>query len=300
VKIKRESLLYFVAYSLFGLLAFVFSFIVTFPVTVLEEKALDFLEAKTGCVLKIKSRQISFPISIELKGVDATCPKSMFTKGATEQATIKVPALEFSLEIWQLLLNQQGELDFNAAWGDGTLSGHLSITQDDRGLSFSLSQLAGSKLQVKEIDPGLAGLLTATGEGSFRAKELIKGKGKISLVLDEARFTALGGAKLPVGEVSFDKIQAQLVWSEGRVVLEAFSATGTMVDLKSESGTLVLRAPINRSFMNLSFLATPKGSIKQMASMFVRGYNGKTPLKLRVSGPVNTAKISVNGRTVRP
>ncbi len=299
MKIKKEKLLYFVGYTLFGLLAFVLFFLVTFPFATLEEKGLRFLAAKTGCVVTIKTSQVSFPVLIAWEGIDATCPKRLFSKEATGKAKLKIPALDLSLALWPLLLTQQGEIDFNALWGGGTLSGHLSVAQRESGPSFVLKELKGEALQVKEIDPGISGRLSITGEGKWQARDVIQGAGRIAFTLDEAKFRSLGGQSLPIGEVSFATIDGQLFWKESRVVAEQFSATGTMVDLKSESGTLILREPLGRSLLSLSLQATPKGSIKQMASMLVQGYNEGEPLKLRLNGPINAPKISVNGRSIQ-
>ncbi len=298
MKTKKEKLLILIAYSLFGLIAFILFFLATFPFSALEEKGLQLLEAKIGCVVTMTASRVSFPVSITWEGIDARCPKKLIKKGAAGQAHLKVPALNLSLALWPLLLKQQGEIDFNARWGGGTLSGHLTVTQEEEEPSFVLKDLKGDALEVKEIDPGISGRLTITGEGRWRAQEIIKGTGRLIFSLDEAKLRSLGGRQLPVGEISFAKIQGKLDWKEGRLVAEQFSATGAMVDLKSESGTLVLRKPLNRSLLALSLLATPKGSIKQMASMFVQDYNEREPLKLRLNGPLGQPKISVNGRPV--
>lgn len=196
-------------------------------------------------------------------------------------------------------MKQAGEIGFNGKWGGGTLSGHLSVVQEEGLLSFFLKDLKGDALQVKELDPGISGLLTITGEGSWKAQEVTKGAGHITFSLNKGKFQSLRGKSLPVGEVSFAKVEGKLNWNSGRLVAEQFSATGDMVDLKSDSGTLMLRKPLHRSVLALSLRATPKGSIKQMAAMFVQNYNEREPLKLRLNGPLNTPKISVNGRAIR-
>lgn len=298
MKIKKGKFLYFISYSLFGLFAFVIFFLMTLPFDLLEEKGLDFLETKTGCVVTINTSEYTLPVSIAWEGLDVTCPKKLFTKGSSGKTTLKVTALNLSLALMPLLLQQHGEIAFNAQWGGGTISGHLSVVQKETGPTFTLKDLKGQELQVKEIDPGISGLLAITGEGSWQAQGMNKGNGRLSLTLDEAKFRSIGGQSLPIGEVNFARIQTQLSWKAGRVIAEQFSATGDMVDLKSESGNLILRKPLNRSLLALSLQATPKGSIQEMATLFIQGYQGKSPLKLRLNGPLISPQLSVNGRPV--
>jgi len=299
MKTKKEKLLLFIGYSLFALFAFVLFFLMTLPFNILEEKGLRLLEGKTGCVVTIKASKVSFPLSVDWRGLDGICPKNLFIKGASGNIHLKLPALEMSFAFWPLLLKQEGEIDFNAKWGGGTLSGHLSVSEEAEGLSFSLENFNAKALQVEHIDSGISGQLRISGEGRWRTQDLIKGVGRISLTLDGSKFKSLAGQSLPIGEVGFEKIEAKLLWKEKQIILEQFSALGPLVNLKSESGTLLFRKPLKRSVLALSLRVTPKGSIKQMASMFVPGYNGKEPLKLRLNGPVSTPKISVNGRVIR-
>lgn len=301
MKIQKEKLLLNTAYTSFGLASFFFFFYLRFPFDILERRALDIVEAKSDCVVVVGQSGLAFPAKISGSDIKASCPNKWSGTGMKERLEFKITALDLSLSPLALLFKRQGEIDFQVGVGGGTLKGQLTIDQHEEGLVFALNAFDGKQLNLAElgVGAGTAGLLAFQGEGRWSAQDLLKSTARLSFILEKGVFKEIGGWAIPVGEVSFSKIDGRLFWKGNRIVMEQFSANGEMADLQSEIGNLLLRSPLESSLLTLSLRARPKGSLKEMASLFVQGFTGREPLKIRANGPLGTLQLSVNGRSVR-
>lgn len=295
MKIQKGTLYQIIGYALFGLVNFFVFLYLTFPFDLLEKKALQTLEVESGCRIAVSQSRFALPVKVSVRGVKASCPRRLFVRGKPGEVTLKLKSADLTLSLLPFLINRRGEIDIEAALFGGGISGHLSIERKGEEAAYRLVA-EGKALNIAEVDSGLSGQVTMKGEGTWMTKDFSKGIGQLSLTLDQGRFKEIGGWTIPVGEVSFSKIEGRLSMRNGRIIVEQFSAEGETADLQNGSGSLLLRSPMDRSIVNLSIRALPKGSIKEMASLFIQGYTGRDPLKIRINGPLQTPQISLNGR----
>ena len=295
MKIHKKTLFQMTGYALFALVNFLFFLYLTFPFDLLEEKALRILEAESGCRISVSQSYFALPAKVSVRGLELSCARQLFIKGKPGKVTLKLKSIDLKLALLPLLFNQRGEIDIEAALFGGGVSGHLTIETKGEEETYHLAA-EGKAFKLTEVDPGLSGQLALKGEGTWMDKDVSRGIASLSLSLDQGRFKEIGGWTIPVGEVSFSKTEARLSMKSGRIMLEQFSARGETVDLPNGNGSLLLRSPMNRSILNLSIRALPKGSIKEMAVLFIQGYAGQNPLKVRINGPLQRPQISLNGR----
>jgi len=292
MKIQKEKTIRFAAYTLFGLIMFSSFLVLTFPFDLIEKELRLTLQKESGCQITTQKSEFGLPARFSWQGIKASCPQQLM--GAQEgQLNINLTSLDLRLAPLPLLFKQKGEIDFQVGSEIGNILGHLIVAKKGERFSFLL-RTEGRSLDIKET--GLSGLLSIKGESEWTDQAVLKGIGRISFTVEKGRFKAFGGWSLPLGEIVFSNIEGQFFWKNGRVVLEQFSAKGETVDLQSDSGTVFLRNPQKNSLLTLSLRATPKGSLKEMAGLFIQGYNGRKPLKIRMNGPLRAPKISINGK----
>lgn len=298
MKIEKEKLFRITAYTSFALITFVFFLYATFPFDIVKKKVLKRVEAESGCKVTIDQSHLSMPIKILAQGIVASCPKRLFVSGWEGHLEIEVASLEVEVSPMALLLKQEAKIDFQAKLGGGVLSGQLDLHRNEGRMTFNLKSIEGKALNLAAIGTGLVGLLSLEGEGSWIEQNLFQGSGRLHFNLDNGRFKRIGGWQIPVGEIAFSKIQGRLSWKEGLVLVEQLSAKSDRVDLEAERGSLRLRRPVDASLVTLSLRAMPKGNIKEMAKLFVQGYQGREALKVRLSGSLRRPQLTVNGRSI--
>jgi len=296
MKIQREKLIVFLFYVVFGVLAFVLFLWLTFPFDIAEKQALRLLARETDCVLTVAQSEYRLPVKLRARGLTGRCPRRRLGLRGAGAVEIQLASLDLKLAALPLLLKQRAEIDFRLGSPFGEIPGHVSIVEAEEQVSVALKTEAA---QLTIDEPGLSARVTISGESRWRNQDYIKGAGKLVFGLEKGRFKSFGGFELPIGEVTFSKIDGQVFWKDGRLVIEQFSATGEMADLQSQSGVVLLRNPPENSLLTLSLQATPKGSLAEMAGLFVQGYNGSEPLKLRISGPIRAPQVFMNGKAVR-
>lgn len=277
-------------YTLFGLLMFLFFFYLTFPFHLLELKLISALEQESGCKIVIDQKGFYFPSRLSWKGIRGSCPQPAFSQWEVDSFNAELAPLP-------LLFRRRGEVDFQVKLAGGEMAGHVTAIQKSGIPSFSMSA-RGKKLDLAQL--GFAGLLDLDGEGSWSGEDVLKGKGTVTFTLAGAKFKEIGQWAVPIGEVSFSNVRGKIFWRNGTVGLERFMAEGAEVDLSSEGGNLILREPLAGSLITLTLKATPKGSLQQVATVFVQGYSGREPLTLGMKGPLGQPQISLNGKPVLP
>lgn len=288
LKNQRKRGAVFLAYFLFGVVMFSIFLYLTFPFSLLQSKLISSLERETGCRIVVGQKGFHFPLRLVWKGVQAACPHAALPQWDFESVDVRIAPVP-------LLWNRRGEVDFIVRMGGGEMKGHLSALQAGSAPSFSLKG-DGKKVSLAQL--GISGLLDLDLDGQWVNQDLLKGKGSLSFNLDGARFKQIGAWTVPIGEVSFSNIRGKINLRNGSVVIERFAAQGNEVDLTSEGGNLILREPLDGSLVTLSLKALPKGSLQQMATMFVQNYSGREPLTIGVKGPVRQPQISLNGRPI--
>ena len=294
--IRKARLFLFGGYILFGIVMFLVFFYMTFPFDLLEARLLGLLEARSGCKVTADGSRYRFLGRAAWRNLKARCPKRRFGIRESGEVALAVASLDLSVAPLPLLLHRRGEIDFHAVLGGGQVSGVLTVAQADGGPAVTLRG-AGEGIDLSQT--GVAGRLTITGEGTWQTDRPAQGRGRLRFTLEEGRFKEIGEWTLPIGEVAFSRIEGQLSWKGGRVILEQLSAAGETIDVPSGSGNLLLRAPFDGSLVTLSLRAVPKGSLKEMAALFIQGYSGREPLKIRVSGPLRAPQILLNGKAIR-
>lgn len=296
MKIQKEKLIRFLFYTAFGGLAFVFFLWLTFPFDLAEKQALRLLETETGCVVTVAQSTYALPLKVHARGLVAHCPKQRLGLRGGGDLEIQLKFLDLSFSPLPLLFKRRAEIDFLIGSPFGDIPGHLSLKEEAEQLAVALQT---EEAQLKLEEEGFSALITIQGKSTWRDQDVMKGSGKLTLAVEEGRFKSFGGFEMPIGEVTFSKIDGAVFWKDGRVVIEAFSAKGEMADLATESGVVLLRNPPENSLLTLSLRATPKGSLQEMAGLFVQGYNENEPLKIRINGPMRAPQVSVNGKAVR-
>lgn len=287
---QKKKWLTVLGYTLFGLLMFFIFFYLTFPFHLLELKLISALEEESGCKIVVDQTGFHFPSRLSWKGIRGSCPQPAFARW-------KIDSLNADLAPLPLLLSRRGEVDFQVKLAGGEMAGHVTAIQKSGAPSFSLNA-RGKKLDLAQL--GFAGLLDLEGEGSWSGQDILKGKGTVTFTLEGAKFKEIGKWAVPIGEVSFSSVRGKIFWKNGAVGLERFTAEGQEVDLSSEGGNLLLREPLAGSLITLTLKATPKGSLQQVATLFVQGYSGREPLTLGMKGPLGQPQISLNGQPITP
>ncbi|MFQ5588409.1 MAG: type II secretion system protein GspN [Nitrospiria bacterium] len=295
MKIQKDKLIRLSLYTLFGFSTFLFFMLMTFPFDLIEEQLLRQLEATSGCRVTVKESRHGFPVRVSWRGVQSTCPKRVLGLRGTGMIDLHVQSIDAALSLTTALLKQEGRIRFTIATLLGPVPGVLTLREKNEQLQVSL-KIEKAQLTIEEA--GLSGTLSLEGQGEWTNQDVLKGTGKVALNIEKARFKEFAGVVLPIGEVSFTTINGRVFWREGRAVIEKFSAKGEMADLESESGTILLRTPPDNSLLTLSLRAMPKGSLKEMAGLFIQGYNGQEPLKIRVGGSARAPQLSINGKAV--
>lgn len=277
-------------YTLFGLTMFLVFFYLTFPFHLLELKLISVLEEESRCKIVVDQKGFYFPSRLSWKGIRGNCPQPAFSQW-------KIDSLHADLAPLPLLFSRRGEVDFEVKLAGGEMAGHLTAVEKNGVPSFSVDA-RGERLDLAPL--GFSGLLTLEGEGEWSGQDVLKGKGSVSFTLEGARFKEIGKWAVPIGEVSFSNMRGKVFWRNGTIGLERFSAEGRELDLSSEGGSLLVREPLAGSLITLTLKATPKGSLQQVATVFVEGYSGREPLTLGLKGPLSQPQISLNGKPITP
>ncbi|MCG3113093.1 MAG: type II secretion system protein GspN [Candidatus Manganitrophus sp. SB1] len=273
-------------YAFFGLLMLLFFLYLTFPFGLLESRLIAAIESESGCTMAVGKRGIFFPLRLSWREIQVDCQA-----GPVPQW--KIQSLDAAVAPLPLLFNRRGEIDYRVGIAEGEIIGHATAVQTREGLSLSFKS-EGQKLNLSRL--GLSGLLDLQGEGSGVGPDLLKAKGSLTFTINSVQLKQVGQWMVPIGEVSFSSIRGKINLRNGMLVVERFAAQGNEVDLTSDGGNLILREPLEGSLLSLSLKATPKGSLQQMASLFIQGYSGREPLSLGLKGSIGQPQISVNGR----
>jgi len=273
-------------YTLFGLLMLLFFFYRTFPFGLLESRLIAAIEAESGCRMAVGKRGIFFPLRLAWRDIQIDCPDRFIPQW-------KIQSIDAAVAPLPLLFNRRGEIGFRVEIAEGEIVGHATALQTREGVSLSVKG-EGQRLNLSRF--GLSGLLDIEGEGSGVGTDLLKAKGSLTFTINSVHLKQVGQWVVPIGEVSFSNIRGKINLRNGMLLVERFAAQGNEVDLTSDGGNLVLREPLEGSLLSLSLKATPKGSLEQMASLFIQGYSGREPLALGLKGPIGQPQISVNGK----
>lgn len=277
-------------------MAFVVFLWLTFPFDLAEKQALRLLEAETGCVVTVVQSAYALPLKIRAQGLTGRCPRQRLGLRGQGELMIVLKSLDVSLAPLPLLFEKTLEADFLIGLSVGEIPGHLRLKEEAGQLVGGLRIEDG---HLKFEEENFSADITIQGESTWRNQDYIKASGKLGFDIEKVRFKSLGGFESPIGEVTFSKIDAQVFWKDGRVVIEAFSARGEMADLATESGVVLLRNPPENSMLTLSLRVSPKGALQEMVGLFVQGYDKNRPLKINVNGPIRSPRISVNGKALR-
>lgn len=294
--IQKEKLIRVLLYTFFGIFTFLIFLLMTFPFDLLEKQALRGLEIESGCITTIQESHYALPLSVTWHDLEIKCPKRILGARETGTIHIKLQSLDVAVALMPLLFQQQAEIDFEIRSTFGNIPGQLNIRQEEQNMAFSL-QAKVEKITI--TGKGLSGIVSLEGESQWQNQDILKGRGQLTFSVEKGSVKEFAGTPLPIGEVTFANIEGKIFWKDGRAVIERFSAQGDTADIKSESGTILLRNPPENSLLTLSLRATPKGALKEMAQLFIQGYNGSEPLKIRVNGPVRAPKLAMNGKNIR-
>lgn len=275
-------------YTFFGFLMLLFFLYRTFPFGLLESRLISAIESESGCRMTVGKRGIHFPLRLAWREVQVDCPAGPVPRWTIQSVDAAVAPLP-------LLFRRRGEVDFRIGIAEGEIVGHATAIRTREGISLSLKN-EGRKLNLGRF--GLSGLLDLEGEGNWVGSDLLKAKGSLTFTINSVQLKQVGQWVVPIGEVSFSSIRGKINLRNGMLVVERFAAQGNEVDLTSDGGNLLLREPLEGSLLSLSLKATPKGSLEQMASLFVQGYSGREPLSLGLKGPIGRPQISLNGKAL--
>ncbi|MEO2054438.1 MAG: type II secretion system protein GspN [Nitrospira sp.] len=300
LKGKKNKAVLVLGYIFFGLLMFLLFLYLSFPFHLLTSKLILVLEEETGCEISVEESRFYFPFRVVWTGIRTRCAHLSFlpeVPGDGRDLTLNITSIDARVAPFLLLLNRRAEIDFGIVLGDGILSGHLTLSQKEKQVSYALS-VEGERIDLALF--GASGRLDLEGNSDWMNQDLFNGKGVLSFALMEGRFEKIGSWTLPLGALSFSDIHGKMSWGKGRVIVDQFSARGSEVDLQAESGNLILRKPLDGSLVTLTLKAMPKGDLERMATLFIQGYNGRESLILGIRGPLRRPKISLNGRPISP
>lgn len=287
IKNQKKKWGVFFGYTLFGLAMFALFFYWTFPFPLLESRLIAAIESGSGCRVAVGKRGIHFPLRLAWRDVRIDCPGQAIPKWNIASIDADVAPLP--------LLFRTGEIDFRIGVAEGSIVGHATAVRTAEGLSLSLKQ-EGRKLNLSQV--GITGLLDVEGEGSWIGPDLLRGKGNLTFTASGVQVRQVGQWAVPIGEMSFSSIHGKISLRNGMLMVERLNAQGSEVDLVSDGGNLALRQPLGGSLLSLTVKATPKGSLQQMASLFIQGYSGREPLTVGLKGAVGQPQISLNGKPV--
>lgn len=286
IKNQKRKWATVLGYTLFGFLMLVFFFYLTFPFGLLESRLIAAIESESGCALTVGKRGIHFPLRLAWREIQATCPARPIPQWKIQSIDAAVAPLPF-------LFSRRGEIDFRIGIAEGEIVGHATAFQTREGLSVSVKN-EGHKLNLSQF--GLSGLADLEGEGNWVGPDIMKAKGSLTFTLNSVQIKQVGQWVVPIGEVSFSSIRGKINLRNGTLAIERFAAQGNEVDLTSDGGNLILRDPFAGSLLSLNVKATPKGSLQQMASLFIQGYTGREPLTVSLKGSIGQPQISLNGK----
>ncbi len=295
MKIQKEKLIRGLFYTFFGIFTFMIFLLITFPFNLLEKQVLHRLETESGCIVTIQESRYALPISLSWNNIQIKCPKRILGSRAAGMLTLKLQSFDVDLSLLPLLFKQEAAFDFEIRSTFGIIPGHLTIQQKEEKMALAL-HAEGKEITITE--EGLSGILSFNAESQWKNQDILKGSGNLSFKIQKGKMKEFAGTPLPIGEIMFTNIKGKIFWKEGRAVIEQFSAQGDTADIHSESGTILLRNPPENSLLTFSLQATPKGALKEMAQLFIQGYNGNGPLKIRMSGPARAPKLAMNGKTM--
>lgn len=288
IKNQKRKWAVFLGYTLFGLAMFLVFFYMTFPFSLLELRLIAAIESGSGCRLAVGTRGIHFPLRLVWRDVHLDCPGQAIPKWNFQSIDVDVAPLP-------LLFARQGEVDFRIGVAGGSIVGHATAFRTADGLSLTVKQ-EGRKLNLSQV--GVTGLLDLEGEGSWIGPDLMRGKGNLTFTASGVQVKQVGQWTVPIGEMSFSAIHGKINLRNGMLVVERLTAQGSEVDLASDGGNVILRQPLTGSLLSLTVKATPKGSLQQMASLFIQGYSGREPLTVGLKGAIGQPQISLNGKPV--
>jgi type II secretion system protein N len=297
LKRKKKKTAAVLGYVFFGLLMFLVFLYLSFPFHLLTSKLILALEKESGCEISVEESRFYFPSRVLWSGIRSQCANASFLPGDVRDLDVQVTSIDARVLLFPLLMDRRAEIDFGIVFGEGVLSGHLKVGRKDSQFSYSLI-VEGAKVDL--VPFGASGHLDLEGNGDWMDQDLFNGKGVLSLVLKEGQFKKIGAWAVPVGALSFSDIHGKISWGKGRVSVDQFSARGNEVDLEGESGNIILRKPFDGSLVTLTLKTMPKGDLKRMATLFIRGYTGREPLILGIRGPLRRPQISLNGRPITP
>ncbi len=286
IKNQKTKWAVILGYAFFGFVMFLFFLYLTFPFGMLESRLIAAMESESGCTMTVGKRGIHFPLRLAWREIQVNCPARLISQW-------KIQSIDAAVAPLPLLFNQRGEIDYRIGIAEGEVVGHLTALQTREGLSVSMKN-EGRKLNLSQF--GFSGLADLEGEGNWVGPDVMKAKGSLTFTLNGVQVKQVGQWVVPIGEMSFSSIRGKINLRNGTLVVERFAAQGSEIDLTSDGGNLLLRDPFAGSLLSLSIKATPKGSLQQMASLFIQGYSGREPLNIALKGSISQPQISLNGK----
>ncbi len=282
---KSRKWLLALGYLVFGSIAFIGFFYVTFPFKMIQQKMVQAFETRSDCQVDVGSRSVAIPLHFKWKQVFVACPVGL---------PFKIESIEAKIALLPLLLEQKGDITFRIRMGEnnGEIVGHLMADATPDGVVFSLKE-EGVGLNLGKM--GLSGTLNMKGEGRWIKSDVLHGTGLLKLTVDGVNIQSEEWMA-PLDRISFSVIRGEMAWQNGRVSISELSAEGEHVDFASSRGDLLLTEPVSGSLISIVFKITPKGDFKRMATLLIPGYSGKEPLTLDIQGAIDEPIVLINGK----
>jgi type II secretion system protein N len=282
----RKRVLVPLAFFLYGLILFVFFLVWTFPYRLLEKRMEIALESALSAQVEVARKTFLFPVQIRWEGVSLRFPD--------RAAPLVFERVEARAELFPLLLKRRGEVTWLLRTAGAEAAGRLQIARRGERLHFRLSETTG-RLELADLHKGVSGTLHVRVAGQWGEREM--GEGDAEIEGERLSVNEAAGILLPVSPIGFSRLSGRLILKGGRLSLEGFAAQGDQADL-SGGGNVLIRNPYSGSLLSFSFRVSPKGSLSEMAAMFLGQPTGSRPLQLSVAGTLGSPQIRLNGIAV--
>ena len=245
----------FGGWGLYTALCFLIGLLVTFPSGVVVQRLVWSMTQHTPLQVRYESGDLSFPGIVVFQELEV--------KSATGARIVPLRFTELSLNpsLIGLLWGRPFPLAIDAALYAGTLSGVMEYEADTFGVEFSLRQL--DLFRIPFPDPWgqgrLSGHMTIEGRLQGNGAQLNSLQGDVTLVVTDGKLQAgnINDIRLPA--LDGISVRGEVSVSKGQIQVHTLSVETDGAEAQL-NGTITLRQPLEQSLLNLQLVATKTGS----------------------------------------
>lgn len=292
MRIKRV-IVQVLAYTLYGLIAFIVFVYVTFPYDLLQQRLVDWF-SREGVQLGLSKLRPAFPPGVQAEGI-----RVQLDPASGSEALLSIETLRVEPE-WAALLSRQWQARFVAGLYGGRLEGDVRYSTGEGPALWDVKtrlvelEIAQYPLFRKDDKTLLRGRLSGDSSMTFSLDGAMQ-EGNITLRMQSVAFTGAPGWPFQLQrDIACDTLQGELKTSpkQGGIVSLKCQGEDLALDI---NGTVAWKAPLVESQLNMRGQVRSEEAYKQevdLLAAFVRKRpDRRGELSFRLQGPLRQVRL---------